>query len=271
MIGATEWLPVALAGLGAIAALFTLLWLASLRLRDASIVDPFWGPAFLLATAVFLVGTSPATPRGVIVLTIVAIWALRLGLYINARNRGQGEDPRYQEFRRRGGAAYWWISLFRVFLLQAILAWVISAPLLAAQLSDAPLGPLDIAGLALWAAGFLFEVVGDQQLRAFRADPTSKGRVLRTGLWAWTRHPNYFGEAVLWWGYFVIALGAGGWWTVFAPALMTFLLVRVSGVALLERGLAARRPGYAEYVREVPAFIPRPPRMTSERPSAAKE
>lgn len=255
-----EWLPVALAGFAAILALFTLLWLASLRLRDASIVDPFWGPAFLLATAVYLAGAGSATPRGLIVLAIVGIWAVRLGVHIYTRNRGHGEDPRYQEFRRQGGTSYWWVSFFRVFLLQAVLAWAISAPLLAAQLADAPLGPLDLAGLALWAAGLLFEAIGDMQLRAFRADPASKGRVLRTGLWAWTRHPNYFGEAVLWWGYFVIALGAGGWWTIFAPALMTFLLVRVSGVALLERGLAARRPGYAAYVREVPAFIPRPPR-----------
>ena len=255
-------LEVALVGFAAILALFTLLWLASLRLRDASIVDPFWGPAFLLATAVYLAGAEAATPRGVIVLAIVGIWAARLGLHIYTRNRGHGEDPRYQEFRRQGGASYWWISFFRVFVLQAVLAWIISAPLLVAQLADAPLGPLDFAGVALWAAGFLVEAIGDLQLRAFRADPASKGRVLRTGLWAWTRHPNYFGEAVLWWGYFLIALGAGGWWTVFAPALMTFLLVRVSGVALLERGLAARRPGYADYIREVPAFIPRPPRRS---------
>lgn len=255
-----EWLPVALAGFAAILALFAVLWLASLRLRDASIVDPFWGLAFLLATAVYFAGAGSATPRRVIVLAIVGIWAVRLGLHIYTRNRGLGEDPRYQEFRRQGGASYWWISFFRVFLLQAILAWIVSAPLLAAQLADAPLGPLDFAGLALWAAGLLFEAIGDMQLRAFRADPASKGRVLRTGLWAWTRHPNYFGEAVLWWGYFVIALGVGGWWTIFAPALMTFLLVRVSGVAFLERGLAARRPGYAEYIRDVPAFIPRRPR-----------
>lgn len=253
-------LPAALSGLAAILALFTALWLVSLRLRDASIVDPFWGPAFFVAACVYLASAGYATPRGVLVLAIVGIWAVRLGVHIYTRNRGQGEDPRYQEFRRQGGASYWWSSFFRVFLLQAVLAWIISAPLLAAQRADAPLGPIDLVGVALWAAGLLFETVGDLQLRAFRADPASKGQVLRTGLWAWTRHPNYFGEAVLWWGYFVIALGVGGWWTVFAPVLMTTLLVRVSGVALLERGLAARRPGYVEYIRDVPAFIPRPPR-----------
>lgn len=256
-------LPIALAGFAAILALFTLLWVVSLGLRDSSIVDPFWGPAFLLATVIYFFAAGGATPRRLIVLAIVAVWALRLALHIYTRNRGHGEDPRYQEFRRQGGASYWWISFFRVFLLQAILAWIISAPLLAAEVPDAPLGPLDYAGIALWAAGFLFEAIGDAQLRAFRADPASKGQVLRTGLWAWTRHPNYFGEAVLWWGYFVIALASGGWWTVFAPALMTFLLVRVSGVALLERGLASRRPGYADYIRDVPAFIPRPPRRTT--------
>ena len=250
----------ALTGLAAILVLFTFLWLASLRLRDASIVDPFWGPAFVVAATAYAVGTGSLTPRGAILLIVLGIWAVRLGIHIYTRNRGHGEDPRYQVFRKQAGNAFWWVSFFRVFLLQSVLAWIISAPLFAAVRADAPLGALDVVGLVLWLAGFGIEALGDLQLRRFRADPASKGQVLRTGLWAWTRHPNYFGEALLWWGYYVIALSAGGWWTIFAPALMTFLLVRVSGVALLERGLASRRPGYTEYIRAVPAFIPRPPR-----------
>ena len=162
-------------------------------------------------------------------------------------------------FRAHAGNAFWWISFFRVFLLQSILAAIISAPLLAAAFADTPLGPLDWLGVSVWMVGFTFEALADLQLRRFRADPAMRGQVLRTGLWAWTRHPNYFGEAVLWWGYFLIALGSGGWWTIFAPLLMTFLLVRVSGVALLEKTVVARRPGYADYIRDVPAFIPRPP------------
>jgi len=259
VIDAEVW-GVALTGLAAIVALFTLLWLVSLRLRDASIVDPFWGPAFVVAAAAYVQAGGSLTTRGALVLAILALWAVRLGVHIYTRNRGHGEDPRYQVFRRQAGGAFWWVSFFRVFLLQAVLAWIISAPLLAAVRANVPLGVLDVLGLAIWAIGLAVEAIGDLQLRRFRADPASKGRVLRTGLWAWTRHPNYFGEALLWWGYYVIAAGAGGWWTVFAPALMTFLLVRVSGVALLERGLAERRPSYTEYIRDVPSFIPRPPR-----------
>ena len=255
-----DWVMAAVTGLLAILTLFTLLWLVSIRLRDASIVDSFWGPAFLVATLAYATAIGVATARSALILLLVAVWAIRLGVHIFSRNRGHGEDPRYVALRQKAGASFWWVSYFRVFALQALLAWLISAPLLATQRSDAPFGLLDGLGLVLWTIGFVFEVVADRQLGRFRADPRSKGQVLRSGVWAWTRHPNYFGEALLWWGYFAIAAGAGGWGTMFAPLLMTYLLVRVSGVALLERGLAERRPGYADYIREVPAFIPRPPR-----------
>ncbi|TET54987.1 MAG: DUF1295 domain-containing protein, partial [Anaerolineales bacterium] len=157
-------------------------------------------------------------------------------------------------------AKWWWFSFFKVFLLQGLLMWIISAPLLAAQTSAAPaqLTLLDYSAIVVWSIGFLFEALGDMQLATFKADPASKGRVLNTGLWRYTRHPNYFGEAVQWWGYYLLALAAGGWWTAFSPILMTFLLVRVSGVALLERTLK-KRPGYREYVETTSAFVPRPP------------
>lgn len=251
-----------LVGLGALVGLFTLLWVVSLPLRDASIVDSFWGPAFLVASAAYVL-RSGASPRAVLILILVALWALRLAIHIFTRNRGHGEDRRYVAMREQAGAAFWWVSLFRVFLLQAVLAWLISAPLAAAIASAAPLGLADALGVLLWGAGLAIETAADAQLRAFRADPAARGTVLRTGVWAWSRHPNYFGEALLWWGYFVLALAAGAGWTIFAPLLMTFLLVRVSGVALLERDLAQRKPGYADYMREVPSFIPRPPRSAT--------
>jgi steroid 5-alpha reductase family enzyme len=144
-----------------------------------------------------------------------------------------------------------------VFWLQAGILWIVSLPIHGALVGAAPLGPLDAAGVALWAAGFAFEAIGDAQLARFKADPSNAGRVLRRGLWAHTRHPNYFGEALMGWGIWLCAASAGAWWTVFAPALMTFLLLRVSGVALLERTLAAEKPDYAAYVREVPAFFPK--------------
>ncbi len=249
----------ALYGWLAILALLTVVWIASVRLRDASIVDWFWGPAFLVAAVTYVIRAGTLTARSDVLIVIVAVWALRLAVHIYIRNRGHGEDARYQVFRAQAGDAFWWISFFRVFLLQSILAAIISAPLLAAAFADAPLGPLDWLGVAVWLVGFSFEALADLQLRRFRADPATRGQVLRTGLWAWTRHPNYFGEAVLWWGYFLVALSSGGWWTIFAPLLMTFLLVRVSGVALLEQTVVARRPGYADYIRDVPAFIPRRP------------
>lgn len=249
-----------LGGLAATSAVLAPLWMVSLRLRNASIADIFWGPSLLAAAGWYALSAGVTTPRQGLVLLLVALWAARLAISIWARGRGHGEDPRYRALRERDGASFWWTSLFRVFLLQAFLAWIISAPLFVATGAAAALGPLDIIGALLWLSGFALEAIADEQLRRFRADPAQRGAVLRSGLWAWSRHPNYFGEALLWWGIFLIALSAGGWWTVFAPVLLVLLLVRVSGVALLERGLRERRPGYAAYISEVPAFVPRRPR-----------
>jgi steroid 5-alpha reductase family enzyme len=254
----------ALLGFGTAAAYVTAVWLLSLILRNASIIDIFWGPGFLLVGGVYTLASPDGyTGRQVMVMALVAAWALRLGGYILLRNAGHGEDFRYQKMRENAGEAFWWRSLLSVFLLQGALLWIISAPLLAAVHSDDPgsLGVTDYAGAAVWAFGFGFEAIGDWQLAQFKRDPTHKGKVMDHGLWRYTRHPNYFGEAVLWLGYFIIAAGTDwGWVTVFSPALMTFLLLRVSGVAMLERAMTKRRPGYEEYIRRTSAFVPWRPR-----------
>ena len=233
------------------------LWVVSVRRSDASIVDPFWGPAFLVAVLGYLLlDPDPVRTRGVLVAVLVGVWAVRLGVHLGIRAAGHGEDPRYAAMRERNGPSWWWRSLFWVFWLQATLVAVISVPLLFAVASDAQLGPIDACGALLFAAGLLFEAVGDAQLTAFRADPANRGRVLDRGLWRWTRHPNYFGDALLWWGLGLFGLAGGGPLVLLAPALMTLLLLRVSGVPLLEERLAETRPGYRAYVARTSAFVP---------------
>lgn len=239
--------------------LMTLLWLLSLALKNASIVDVFWGLGFVLVAAggVLLETTDHSGTRSGLVFLLVAVWGLRLALHILARNWGKPEDFRYAQWRQDHGPRWWWMSFFQVFLLQGFLMWLISAPILAAQSSrvDPPLGWLDGLGILAWAVGFLFEAAGDWQLNRFKARPENRGKILTTGVWRYTRHPNYFGDALQWWGFYLLAAAAGAWWTIFSPILMTFLLVRVSGVAMLERSLE-QRPGYAEYARRTSAFIP---------------
>jgi steroid 5-alpha reductase family enzyme len=255
-------------GLAAVVTFMTLVWLASVRIRNASIVDIFWGIGFLLTGLTYFALTDGLLGRKVLVLALVAVWSLRLSGYIASRNLGHGEDYRYRTWRERSPRSFWWISYFQVFLLQGLLLWVISFPLLVAMHSDEPdrLTFVDAIGALLWAIGFLFEAVGDYQLSRFKANPTNKGKVMRSGLWRYTRHPNYFGDATLWWGFFVIAAGVPwGWTTVFAPVLMTVLLLRVSGVALLERTITKRRPEYADYAETTSAFFPWLPKR---RPTA---
>jgi steroid 5-alpha reductase family enzyme len=196
-------------------------------------------------------------------LVLVALWAARLTVYIARRNRGAPEDRRYASMRAAHGPGFWWKSLYLVFGLQAILAWVISLPLLAAILGVRSLGWLDYLALALWLVGLAFEALADRQLAEFKSRPENAGQVMDRGLWRYTRHPNYFGEACMWWGLYLFALAAGGWWSLPAPILMTWLLLRVSGVRLLEQDIGERRPGYRDYVRRTNAFIPGPPRSAA--------
>jgi len=242
--------------LGVLSACTTVLWLLSLRLRDASIIDIFWGPAFVVAGATYAAMTTGDPVRRAVTLALVTIWAVRLAAYLARRNLGRGEDKRYAAMRAAGGRRWPLRSLFQVFWLQAGIAWVVSQSIHGALAGSRAFGILDVVGVVAWVVGFTFQVVGDAQLARFKADPANAGHVLRSGVWAHTRHPNYFGEAVMAWGIWLLAASAGAWWTVFAPAVMTFLLLRVSGVALLERALLNEKPEYAAYVREVPAFWP---------------
>jgi steroid 5-alpha reductase family enzyme len=244
-----------LEGLFACAALAALAWMLSVYLRNVAIVDSFWSLMILLQALVYLAcgpGMHGGSPRAGLVVLLVTVWALRLSIHITWRNRGQGEDRRYLAIRTRNEPL--------VFLLQAALAWIVSAPLLGAILGTNPLALLDYAGIALWALGFVFEACADWQLASFRADPANRGRIMDKGLWAYTRHPNYFGEFSLWWGLYLIALAAGAWWGIAGPALMTVLLIRVSGVRLMEKDIKNHHPGYPDYVRRTNAFFPGAPR-----------
>lgn len=242
-----------------------LLWLLSLKLKDASIVDIFWGLGFaLIAVASYLV-TDGYDVRKQLITAFVGIWGVRLAWHIGSRNIGKGEDFRYQAMRKRHGDKFPLVSLYTVFLLQGVLMWIISLPLQAAQVPAEParLTALDMFGAAVFLIGFFFEAVGDWQLRQFKSDPANKGKLMDRGLWAFTRHPNYFGDALLWWGFYLIACAAGAWWMIFSPLLMTFLLLKVSGVAMLERSLTKTKPEYEAYARRTNAFFPWFPKRES--------
>jgi steroid 5-alpha reductase family enzyme len=237
-------------------------WLYSLRRDDVSGVDSLWSLMFLAVAVTYYFAAAEPGGRATLVLLLVAVWSVRLSWYITRRGHGTEEDHRYQAIRANNEPGFRYKSLYIVYGLQGALAWFIAMPLVVAMSGESPLGWLDFAGLALWLGGMIFEVAGDNQLRRFRANPANAGKVLNTGLWRYTRHPNYFGECVLWWGYFLLALAAGGWWTILSPLLMTVLLLRVSGVALLEKDIAERRPEYAEYIRRTNAFLPGPVRSS---------
>ncbi len=243
---------------GVILGIMTLLWLVSLFLKNASIVDIFWGAGFVIASWLYYSFTPDGfIQRRLLIAILVTIWGLRLTLHILRRNWGKGEDFRYQKWRNEHGKIWWLRSYFQVFLLQGLLLWVISVPLLAAQYPAQPshLSFLDILGALIWLIGFYFESVGDYQLSRFIKNPENKGKIMTDGVWRYTRHPNYFGDSAQWWGYYLIAASAGGWWTIFSPIIMTLFLLKVSGVALLEKTMQTR-PGYLEYMQRTSAFVP---------------
>ena len=254
---------IALAGLALIAVLALLTWVASLVRRDVSLVDRMWSLMIAGPAIVYALQTSWTGVRAIGVLALVLAWGLRLAAYITWRNWGHGEDRRYQEIRARNQPNFAFRSLYLIFALQMVLAWIVSAPTLAALAGDRGFGALDVIGIVIAIVGFLFEAIGDAQMAAFKADPAHQGQVMDRGLWRTTRHPNYFGEACFWWGIWLIALAAGGAaaiWTVLSPLLMTVLLLKVSGVALLEKDIVERRPAYRDYIARTNAFIPGPPR-----------
>lgn len=239
-----------------------MLWLISLKLRDVSIVDPFWGTGFAIVAFVSWGLNAPLGSREILIVTLITIWGLRLSGYLLWRNWGHDEDARYAQMRAKHGDRFWWVSLLTVFGLQAVLLWFIAWPVqvVIAARSSAPLGPLDLLGVALWGLGIFFEAVGDWQLARFKMLPENRGKVMDRGLWRYTRHPNYFGDFCVWWGIFLIAAAGGAYWTVASPILMAFLLLRVSGVSLLEQSITERRPEYADYQARTNAFFPGPPK-----------
>jgi steroid 5-alpha reductase family enzyme len=246
--------------LPALLALAILAWAISIARRNAGLVDVFWGLFFLVAALVYAWAVPGLDARAMLVLALVGLWSLRLSGYLALRNWNAPEDRRYRAIRARNEPGFAWKSVYLVFGFQAALAWLLSAPLAGAMLGSAPLGVLDFAGASLALFGIAFESVADAQLSRFKRDPANRSAVMDRGLWRHTRHPNYFGECCVWWGLYLIALGAGAWWTAFAPAIMTFLLVRVTGVRLLERDIGEHRPAYREYVARTNAFIPGPRR-----------
>lgn len=246
--------------------LMTLLWLLSLAMKDASIVDIFWGTGFVISGWVYYFLAPEGFPARKLLLNgLVTIWGLRLSIHLALRNLGKGEDFRYRKWREQFGERWWYLSYVRVFLFQGFLMWLIGAPLLAAQFYPGPnrLTWLDGLAVLVWLVGLFFEAVGDWQLARFKADPDNKGKVLRSGVWRYTRHPNYFGDAAQWWGFYFFALATGGgWWTIFSPAIMSIFLRSVSGVTLLEKSLKDSKPGYRDYVKSTNAFVPWFPKET---------
>jgi steroid 5-alpha reductase family enzyme len=239
------------------------LWLLSLLLKNASIVDVFWGLGFVIVAWLTFYRVEGYSGRKLLICTLVTIWGLRLAIHIARRNLGKGEDRRYQAWRADYGPRYWWVSLFTVFGIQGILMWIVSLVTQAGQMSVTPAQfvRVDALGCALWVLGFFFEAVGDWQLDRFKADPANKGMVMNRGLWAYTRHPNYFGECLMWWGLFLITMAnRGNLWTIVSPLTITILLLKVSGVTLLEKSIVETRPKYRDYIESTSAFIPWFPR-----------
>lgn len=237
----------------------TLLWLWSIIIKNVSIVDLFWGFSFVVVNAFYAAMTGELHARKILVLVLVTLWGLRLSIYLAFRNIGKGEDFRYREFRSKYGTErYWWFSFFQTFLLQGVLIMIVSLPLLAANVcthSD-NLNFLDYLGILVWLFGFTFEAGGDYQLSRFKQNQKNKGKVLNTGFWKYTRHPNYFGDSAVWWAYALFSIAAGGYWQIIGSILMTFLIIKVSGVALLEKTLDNTKPQYWEYIQKTNSFFP---------------
>ncbi|MBE0667827.1 MAG: DUF1295 domain-containing protein [Bacteroidales bacterium] len=255
----TLFLQIWLQALVVIMIMMTALWIISVIIKNVSIVDLFWGFGFVLTGWYYFFNTEGYEISKLILMTMVTLWGLRLSGYLTWRNAGKGEDFRYRQFRESYGVKrYWWVSFFQTFLLQGMLMWIISVSLLGAQFYsvNSSLGIVDYLGIALWVTGVIFEAGGDIQLARFRADPSNRGKVLNTGLWRYTRHPNYFGDSAVWWGYGFICLAAGSYLPVVGSVIMTALIIRISGVALLEKSLVLKKPQYKEYIETTSAFLP---------------
>jgi steroid 5-alpha reductase family enzyme len=253
---------------GAVVVVLGITFLVALRVGRHSVIDVAWGIGFtaVAATAYLLSAGEGDNTRRLLVLVLTGVWGLRLAWHIGRRSRGHGEDPRYDALLADAPGSRTAYALRKIYLVQALVLWFVSLPIQVAAFETGPVGLLGWAGVAVWTIGLFFEAVGDQQLHRFRTDPSTSGRVLDTGLWRYTRHPNYFGDACVWWGLSLIAFDAWpGVLTVLSPVLMTWLLVKGTGKPLLEKGMASRRPGYEEYVARTSGFLPLPPRSAPRR------
>ena len=254
-----SFLEIYIQGFIAILAMMTILWIVSVFLKNVSIVDSFWGIGFVLAAISYYLNTEEHFTRKELVVGLVIIWGLRLSIYLGWRNWGKGEDYRYQQFRKDYGAhRYWWFSFFQVFLLQGLLSWLVSAPLLAAMyyMPNTPLNYIDYIAIIIWVIGFLFEAGGDYQLARFKGNSANKGKLLQSGFWKYTRHPNYFGDAAVWWSFGIFSVAVGSYLPILGSLLMTWLIVKISGVAMLEKTLKNSKPTYKEYIEKTNAFFP---------------
>ncbi len=256
--------------LGAIAIVMLVVWLISVIRRDASVVDICWGLGFVLIAWLTLCRGEQIRSRSLLLTLLVSIWGLRLSGYLAWRNWGKSEDHRYAAMRQRHGNRFPLISLFTVFGLQGLLMWIISLPIQVGIVRAQPWHPVVAIGVGLWLVGLFFEALGDWQLARFKADPDNRGRVMNQGLWRYTRHPNYFGDFLVWWGFYLVAVESSSWWwTIVGPLLMSFLLIRVSGVRLLESSLRNRVAGYDSYLQSTSEFFPYPPKQpdSSKQPA----
>ena len=239
--------------------LVTLLWAWSVLIKNVSIVDIFWGFGFVVVNTFYVYNLEEINPRNWLLLALVSIWGLRLSIYLALRNIGKGEDFRYQQFRKDyGEKRYWWFSYFQVFLLQGGLILIVSLPLLGIH-SNTTLGEfiwLDYIAIFVWGIGFSFEAGGDYQLYQFKKNPSNKGKVLNTGFWRYTRHPNYFGDTAVWWAYAIFSIAAGSYWQIVGSIVMTFLILKISGVSLLEKTLKESKPQYRDYIQKTNSFFP---------------
>ncbi|RZP04436.1 MAG: DUF1295 domain-containing protein [Flavobacteriales bacterium] len=239
--------------------LITILWIWSVYLKDVSILDIFWGLGFVILNMFYVFNSGDLNSRKILLLVLVSVWGLRLSIYLAYRNIGKGEDFRYQEFRRKfGPKRYWWFSYFQAFLLQGALMILISITLLGMNFSSQPttLSTLDYIGIGIWLIGFIFEAGGDYQLMRFKKNTNNKGSVLTTGFWKYTRHPNYFGDAAVWWSYAIFSISAGAYWQVIGSILMTLLIINISGVTLLEKYLKQTKTTYSDYIDKTSSFFP---------------
>lgn len=249
------WLPLSVMLLLAIAT-----WALSIKLRDVSIVDSLWSIFFIVFTVLFAWQMRSDTTAAYVLIGLILLWGLRLSGYITVRNHGKGEDRRYQAIRARNQPNFEFKSLYLIFILQMALATVIVVPVVPILNGAEDADLLTYAGFVIAAFGALFETIADAQMARFKATRSAEGTVMDRGLWRYSRHPNYFGEATFWWGIWVASASMGGAWTVFSPLLMTWLLTRVSGVPLLEADLQQRSPAYRDYLLTTPRFLPGRPK-----------